>query len=95
MDIMTCKFEVFGKVQKVYFRKHTEAEAQRLGLRGWCQNTDHGTVIGELEGPTAALQDMKTWLQTKGSPHSRIDRVDFRDERCIGEYSHEAFGIVR
>lgn len=29
-----CEFEVFGKVQGVYFRKYTERQAIILGLRG-------------------------------------------------------------
>jgi len=32
--IVFCEFEVFGKVQGVYFRKYTERQAIILGLRG-------------------------------------------------------------
>lgn len=32
--MVTCEFEVFGKVQGVYFRKYTERQAIILGLRG-------------------------------------------------------------
>ena len=28
-------FEVFGKVQGVFFRKYTQAKGEQLGLRGW------------------------------------------------------------
>lgn len=45
-------------MQKVYFRKHTEEEAQRLGLVGWCMNTDSGTVTGEVQGPKAKVDAM-------------------------------------
>ena len=38
-------FEVFGKVQGVFFRKHTQAEAQKLHLVGWVKNTTHKTGI--------------------------------------------------
>jgi acylphosphatase len=31
---VACDFEVFGKVQGVYFRKYTEKQAIILGLRG-------------------------------------------------------------
>lgn len=33
-NLVTCEFEVFGKVQGVYFRKYTEKQAVILGLRG-------------------------------------------------------------
>ena len=59
-------------VPQVFFRKYTQAEAQRLGLHGWCENTARGTVQGELEGPTEAVRQMKTWLRTTGSPNSEF-----------------------
>lgn len=32
--LVSCDFEVFGKVQGVYFRKYTEKQAIILGMRG-------------------------------------------------------------
>ena len=46
------------QVQKVFFRKYTDAEANKLGVRGWCENTPHGTVQGEMEGPAPAVETM-------------------------------------
>jgi acylphosphatase len=46
---ITMKFEVFGRVQGVFFRKYTKAKAEELGLTGWCRNTPRGTVQGEFE----------------------------------------------
>ena len=44
------KYEVFGKVQGVFFRKYTKKEADKLGISGWVMNTEKKTVIGEAEG---------------------------------------------
>ncbi|KAF5894600.1 acylphosphatase-2-like isoform X1, partial [Clarias magur] len=44
-------FEVFGIVQGVFFRMHTEKEAKKLGVSGWVKNTREGTVIGQVQGP--------------------------------------------
>ena len=44
-------FTVRGKVQKVFFRKCTQAEASRLGITGWVMNTRDGTVVGMAQGP--------------------------------------------
>ncbi|PNW76255.1 hypothetical protein CHLRE_12g541850v5 [Chlamydomonas reinhardtii] len=93
--LVAVKFEVFGRVQKVFFRKYTQAEAQRLGLHGWCENTARGTVQGELEGPTEAVRQMKTWLRTTGSPNSQIERAEFGEEVPLAAYTHEEFGIRR
>ena len=42
------EFEVWGKVQKVYFRKHAKIMAIRLELNGWVKNTTAGSVIGVI-----------------------------------------------
>ena len=48
--VTSCRFEVSGKVQGVYFRAYTQKQAKKLGLVGWCMNTERGTVIGEIQG---------------------------------------------
>mmetsp|Transcript_47092 Transcript_47092/g.120126 ORF Transcript_47092/g.120126 Transcript_47092/m.120126 type:complete len:101 (+) Transcript_47092:296-598(+) len=75
-------YEVFGKVQGVSFRKYTERKAKELGLVGWVMNTEAGTVVGEAQGPAAQLAQLRSFLQRTGSPKSRIDRAEFREERA-------------
>ena len=71
-------FEIYGKVQKVFFRKNTRKAALKHGCTGWVQNTARGTVVGEAEGSADAINKLSTWLRTKGSKKSRIDRADIR-----------------
>ena len=73
------QFEVFGKVQGVFFRKYTQAEARRLDLRGWCMNTRAGTVTGEAAGGEQELAQFAQWLQHKGSPKSKIKSVTINE----------------
>lgn len=47
-NYISVDFEVFGKVQKVFFRKHTKNKADELGLVGWVKNTKQDTVIGQV-----------------------------------------------
>ena len=54
-----------------------------------------GTVTGELEGEQARVTEMRSWLETKGSPQSRIDRAEFRNVRQITKFSFENFKIIR
>jgi len=76
------KFEVFGRVQGVFFRKHTIEQAKSLGIDGWIRNTWRGTVEGEAEAPSADQKlKLQTWLQKTGSPSSRIERAVFEDEK--------------
>ncbi|XP_023293513.2 acylphosphatase-2 [Lucilia cuprina] len=93
--LFALDFEVFGKVQGVFFRKYTEKQAKLLDLRGWCMNTADGTVKGQLEGPQNELNEMKYWLQNKGSPSSRIDKAVFSEIRPIENYTFQTFGIKR
>uniref|UniRef100_A0A1Q3FZB9 Acylphosphatase n=2 Tax=Culex tarsalis TaxID=7177 RepID=A0A1Q3FZB9_CULTA len=93
--LLACDFEVFGIVQGVFFRKYTQKQATSLGLRGWCMNTRDGTVKGQMEGEEKPINEMKYWLQKKGSPTSRIDKVVFGELKEIPKYSFNDFGIRR
>lgn len=75
------KYEVFGKVQRVFFRKYTQQKAAELGIVGWVMNTARGTVVGEAQGEAAKLREFRKWLQKTGSPKSKIDRAEFKEER--------------
>lgn len=86
-------FEVFGKVQGIFFRKHTQKRATDLGLKGWVMNTAQGTVVGQLQGPTMAVRKMKDWLQKEGSPKSRIEKASFRNESSITACAFKTFEI--
>lgn len=93
--LKTVDFEVFGRVQKVFFRKCTQEQGKQLGLRGWCQNTQKGTVIGAIQGPPEKIAKMKTWLEKVGSPASSINKVEFNNENDIDDYTYTDFEIRR
>ncbi|XP_064110719.1 acylphosphatase-2-like isoform X1 [Macrobrachium nipponense] len=91
--LVAVDFEVFGKVQGVFFRKHTQKQAKKLDIRGWCKNTDQGTVEGQLEGVEQQIGFMKDWLEKTGSPSSRIERAEFKNEKAIEDYTFSGFNI--
>ncbi|KAL6424057.1 hypothetical protein ACFW04_009746 [Cataglyphis niger] len=91
--MLAVDFEVFGIVQGVFFRKYTQKRGKELGLKGWCMNTSNGTVIGHLEGKKSQVEEMKQWLRHTGSPHSRIDKAEFRNEKEISQPSFTNFEI--
>ncbi|XP_017098982.2 acylphosphatase-1 [Drosophila bipectinata] len=94
-QVFTCQFEVFGKVQGVYFRKHTQKKAKELGLTGWCMNTKAGTVKGMLEGSLEKVTEMKYWLQHKGSPRSVIEKAIFSENEPLPSNNFNLFSIRR
>eukprot|EP00808_Paulinella_micropora_P003011 g3916.t1 len=88
-------FEIFGKVQGVYFRKYTKEKASSLKLRGWCLNTEEGTVQGEAFGNPNALSELKSWLEKTGSPKSRIERAVFTDIDVSKGNAYKSFKVIR
>ncbi|KAJ4433898.1 hypothetical protein ANN_16211 [Periplaneta americana] len=91
--LISEEFEVYGKVQGVFFRKFTVQQGQKLGLRGWCMNTNRGTVSGVLEGDAEMVEAMKQWLQNVGSPQSKIERAEFRNQRVINAFTFKDFSV--
>ncbi|CAF0758642.1 unnamed protein product [Adineta steineri] len=90
---VSCDFEVFGIVQGVFFRKHTEQQATKLNLVGWVKNAASGTVQGHMEGRKEDIDKMKTWLKTTGSPKSRISKVNFSNEKTITQLNGKTFSV--
>ncbi|KAI8925270.1 Acylphosphatase-like domain-containing protein [Entophlyctis helioformis] len=88
----TIAYRVTGKVQGVFFRKHTHKTAQSLGLVGTVQNAPDGSVVGVAQGPSPAIAEFKTWLSSTGSPKSRIDSAQFNDTPPIAATT---FAIIR
>lgn len=70
---------ISGRVQGVFFRAYTRDQAVRQGLTGWVRNMRDGRVEALFQGDAEALEKMLAWCR-EGSPLSRVDRVEVRDE---------------
>ncbi|KAI8905720.1 acylphosphatase-1-like protein [Powellomyces hirtus] len=81
-DLISLTFEVFGKVQGVFFRKHVVDSAVSAGVVGWVRNSHSGTVQGLGQGERSAIEKFKVSLQ-QGSPSSRVDRVESSENIAI------------
>lgn len=86
------KFTVKGKVQGVWFRKHTLEKANELGLKGTVQNMDDGSVVAFAQGSAKALDAFSEWLW-QGSPQSDVKEVLIEEQSTRGVY--EGFEILR
>lgn len=93
--MIRVSFEVFGKVQGVYFRKYTKEEAKKLSLHGWCRNTDKNTVEGQLEGTAKNVDNMVHWLSNKGSPASKILKCVVGKRETITQKEFSEFKIIK
>ena len=79
MDVVRRRVVVSGLVQGVFFRDATRREAAQRGLAGSARNLADGTVEVVVEGPADDVAALVDWLH-RGSPQSRVDRVEVTDE---------------
>lgn len=70
----TVRFVVSGRVQGVFFRASTRAEAERLGIAGSAHNLADGRVEVFATGSDEALGAFERWLW-QGPPSARVDSV--------------------
>ena len=71
----TLAVRVEGKVQGVFFRAYTQANARRLGVTGWVANKADGSVEAVLHGNGSHLAELVGLLR-QGPPDAKIDKLD-------------------
>ena len=70
---------VHGRVQGVYFRGATEAEAQAAGVAGFVRNRADGSVEAVFEGAPEAVAALVEFCG-RGPRHARVARLEAFDE---------------
>jgi len=76
--LKAVRYLVSGRVQGVFFRGSTAAEARRLGLAGWARNLSDGRVEVVAAGADAALSELAAWLW-QGPPAARVEGVEVEE----------------
>ena len=66
---------VYGRVQGVGFRYSTQREAKALGLKGYANNLDDGSVEVLICGEQQQVDVLLDWLKAGGPRGARVDRV--------------------
>ena len=73
--MMQChKMNVQGKVQGVFFRKHTQLMAIKYGIKGWVKNETDGSVSIEAVGEEEAIKNFIAWCH-KGPENANVSHV--------------------
>ncbi len=78
MMLVSKKITVSGKVQGVWFRKHTSVIASELGVKGTVQNVPTGEVVIHATGTSVSVKRLEEWYW-QGSPQSIVQRVVCED----------------
>ena len=76
------RYRIRGRVQGVFFRDSTRAEALALGLDGHAVNLAAGTVEVLACGPEEALDALGHWLE-RGPPQARVDAVETAPSEAV------------
>ncbi|MFA5394237.1 MAG: acylphosphatase [Candidatus Ratteibacteria bacterium] len=78
---------IYGSVQGVGFRWHTERIARRIsGVTGFVRNLNDGRVEVMAEGDEMLLYQFKKDLE-EGVMHRNIDNMEIIDEPYTGKFS--------
>lgn len=73
-----CIVNIFGRVQNVGFRYHTQKSAESLHITGFVKNQPDGSVYVEAEGEATNLDHFVLWCH-QGPRWARVDRVEIQE----------------
>jgi acylphosphatase len=77
-DVRAVRCVVAGRVQGVYYRAATAAQAERLELGGWVKNLPDGRVEVVAAGAPQAVAALAGWLW-QGPPAARVESVQLEE----------------
>jgi acylphosphatase len=85
MERVRAHVVIYGLVQGVYFRAHTQETAKRHNVFGWVKNNPNGTVEAVLEGRRDDVERVVEWCRI-GPQSARVDNVDVDWGAFKGEF---------
>jgi len=89
-DKKQVRIFVSGRVQGVFFRAHSQEEAEKLELTGFARNLPDGRVEILLQGAEPKLLSFIEWAKG-GAPKAEVDKIELRWEAA--EKDFERFDI--
>ncbi len=86
--VETYNVRVQGRVQGVGYRNSTVRRAHELGIHGWVQNMEDGTVEAVVQGLPDQVDRMLEFMR-RGPPAARV--TDLESERSYAERRYDRF----
>ena len=93
MTTTGAKITITGRVQGVFFRKSTEAQALTLGVVGYVQNLPTGQVAVDVQGSQDAVEALIAFCQ-RGPELARVDDISVT-RYAIASRQYDTFSIQR
>lgn len=87
-DVIRRRLVIRGRVQGVFFRDSTRAQAEAAGVAGRARNRDDGAVEVVLEGPSKAVQRVIDFCRG-GPDQADVREVEVSEESPEGLTSFE------
>jgi acylphosphatase len=84
-DHVRVHLKINGRVQGVYFRASTVAEAQHLGVTGWVRNRPDGSLETVAEGSRAKIDEFIAWCR-HGPSGAQVRQFDVSWQEPTGEF---------
>jgi acylphosphatase len=80
LSVKASLVKVFGRVQRVGYRRHVLDSAQELGLSGYVRNEKDGSVTVFVQGDDAAVEKFIEKLKTPPQP-AHVKSLEVKDAR--------------
>jgi acylphosphatase len=80
LGVKASLVKVFGRVQRVGYRRHVLDSAQELGLSGYVRNEKDGSVTVFVQGDNAAAEKFIEKLKTPPQP-AHVKSLEVKDAR--------------
>lgn len=74
---------VYGKVQGVFFRKHTKERAGKFQIKGFVCNQSDGCVYVEAEGEEDSVNKFIE-LMRKGPEKAFVEKIEIKEQALKG-----------
>jgi len=69
---------VTGRVQGVFYRAWSQAQARELAISGWIRNCPDGSVEAHLQGEDSSVSRMIDRMR-RGPANARVEDVEIED----------------
>jgi len=86
MEKLCAEILVTGKVQGVFYRAHTKTLALELGLKGYVQNQDDGSVKIVVQGTKPLIRELELWCH-QGPKLANVKTVQIRYTKPDEEFT--------